>query len=107
MFFSYIPKEILHIILQYDGRIKYRKGQYINIIHKNDDRYFLIYPVINKKKDIIKNIIFINKKGFYFNFYFDNVKMGLSYDFSWSFENHYEISFYYFKNGWYNITTYL
>jgi len=29
-----IPKEILHLILEYDGRIKYRKGEYINTIHK-------------------------------------------------------------------------
>jgi hypothetical protein len=30
--FPYIPNELIHIILEYDGRIKYKKGQYINII---------------------------------------------------------------------------
>lgn len=29
-----IPKDILNIILEYDGQIKYRKGVYVNIIIK-------------------------------------------------------------------------
>ena len=106
MFFSYIPKELLHIILEYDGRIKYRRSEYVNIIHKKDYRYFVIYPVINKKIDIIKKIIFTDKNRFYFDFCFNYLNMGLSYDFNWSFDNQYEISFYYCKNGWYSIRTY-
>jgi hypothetical protein len=39
---KYIPKELLHIILEYDGRIKYRNGKYVNILHKNDVRYSII-----------------------------------------------------------------
>jgi len=39
MLAHYIPKELVNIILEYDGRIKYKKGKYINIIHKLDYRY--------------------------------------------------------------------
>lgn len=46
---SYIPKHVLHIILEYDGRIKYKNGKYINVIHKKDDIYNIITPVITKK----------------------------------------------------------
>ena len=34
----YIPNELLDIILEYDGRIKYKNGQYVTIIHQNDER---------------------------------------------------------------------
>ena len=47
----YIPKELLHIILEYDGRIKYRKGEYVDIIHKNDERYILL--VFSKMRGFI------------------------------------------------------
>ena len=53
---SYIPEELLHIILSYDGRIKYKNGKYVNIIHKNDERYNIITPIISKKLKIIQNI---------------------------------------------------
>jgi hypothetical protein len=46
---SFIPEELLHIILAYDGRIKYKNGKYVNIIHKNDKRYNIITPVIINK----------------------------------------------------------
>jgi hypothetical protein len=50
---SYIPTELLDIILQYDGRIKYKNGKFINIIHKNDKRYHIIKPVVRKKIKIM------------------------------------------------------
>ena len=58
MTFICIPKELLNMILEYDGRIKYQHGKYINIIHKNDERYNMIQPIINKKMEIMKKIKF-------------------------------------------------
>jgi hypothetical protein len=37
--FSRVPKDVLHIILEFYGKIKYTKGEYINIISKRDQRY--------------------------------------------------------------------
>ena len=39
-----LPFDVLNLILEYDGRIKYLHKQciYINIIHKDDYRYSII-----------------------------------------------------------------
>ena len=37
-----LPKEIMHIILEYYGQIYYKNGTYINKIHKYDLRYKLL-----------------------------------------------------------------
>jgi len=46
------PQEIVHHILEYDGRIKYRNGKYMNQICKDDYRYHLlrIIPVFRWDK---------------------------------------------------------
>ena len=57
---KYIGKDVLNIILEYDGRIKYKKGEYVDIIHKNDLRYNIITPIINKKIQFYqKSIVYI------------------------------------------------
>ena len=84
MIFPYFPKELLNIILEYDGRIKYKNGKYINILHKNDIRYNIIKPVITKKIKIIKKI-YSNGSYFYFEFSFDiDNRIGLCYFYNYS-----------------------
>ena len=53
---SNIPRDLLPIIFSYDGRIKYENGKYVNIIHKHDERYNIITPIISKKINILQNI---------------------------------------------------
>lgn len=37
-----LPRDIMHHILKYDGRIVYRNGQYIHRISKTDPRYAML-----------------------------------------------------------------
>jgi hypothetical protein len=55
---SNLPFDVLNIILQYDGRIKYlhKTHIYVNIIHKNDYRYNIIETKINKKIILMQNL---------------------------------------------------
>ena len=46
---KYLPQEIINIILQYDGRITYRHGVYIDKIDKDDIRYTKL-----KRKSLFK-----------------------------------------------------
>jgi hypothetical protein len=105
---QYIPNELLDIILEYDGRIKYKNGRYVNIIHKNDERYNIISPIISKKIRIMQNTE-LSGSGFYFEFGFDTCKnVGLVYDYNFSYTNKFEICYYDTRNnGWIQIRTYL
>ena len=43
-----LPRDLLHHILEYDGRIKYRNEKYINRICKTDERYKLLHRIPGK-----------------------------------------------------------
>ena len=43
-----LPLEIVHHILEYDGRIKYRNGKYMNQIATDDDRYKMLFLTMPK-----------------------------------------------------------
>lgn len=46
-----LPLELVDKILQYDGRIKYRKGEFVNLIHPRDLNFyrFILNPLLKKK----------------------------------------------------------
>ena len=103
-----IPIELLDIILEYDGRIKYKNGKYVDIIHKNDVRYNIITPIISKKMRIMQDTE-LSGSGFYFEFGFDTCKnVGLVYDYNFSYSNQFEICYYDLRNSYtIQIRTYL
>ena len=77
--FKKLPYELKNIILEYDGRIKYKYKQknsidyhkYVNVIHKHDQRYYAIQPIIERKIQIMKETdIYPNNRGFGFMFCF-------------------------------------
>ena len=103
----YIPKELLHIILEYDGRIKYTNRNYVNIIHKNDTRYDIIQKIICKKLLIMKTIDLADE-GFYFEINFDiHNKVGLYYDYNLGYNNKFVIGYYDTRDNFKQIKTYL
>ena len=50
-----LPIELVDKILQYDGQIKYRKGEFVNVIHPRDLNFYkcILNPLIKKKQNII------------------------------------------------------
>ena len=76
-----LPRDILHIILKFNGTIIYFNGKYFNInkIKESDYRYNLLRPVILKKIDM-DICVYINY-NFYVEFRFDGMpEAGLAYE---------------------------
>ena len=70
-----LPFDILNIILQYDGRIKYshKYHRYVNVISKNDYRYNIIETKINRKINLINTFkIGNNGLNYYIDIYYKN-----------------------------------
>jgi len=40
--FQHLPRDIVHIILSFDGTIKYRKGEYVNQLYPWDSRRIML-----------------------------------------------------------------
>ena len=75
-----LPFDVLNIILQYDGRIKFlhKRRIYVNTISKNDYRYNIIETKINKKINLIENLnIGNNGLKYYIEVYYKNYELGL------------------------------
>ena len=100
-----LPYELKNIIFEYDGRIEYRYKKknaidyhkFVNVIHKHDERYNVITPIIHKKQQIMtdteKSPDPVNT-SFYFEFDFDKQpKLSLCYDYNWSYNNVFEICY--------------
>ena len=102
-FFTKLPYELVNIILDYDGQIKYKYKtknsidyhKYVNVIHKHDERYNVIMPIINKKQKIMKDTeTRPNDTSFYFEFAFDKQpNLVLCYDYNYNFNNQFEICY--------------
>ena len=70
-----LPFDVLNLILEYDGRIRYihKERIYVNIISKIDYRYNIIQQKMNKKNDLIKQFnIGNNGLNYYFDIYYKN-----------------------------------
>jgi len=118
-----LPLELVDKILQYDGRMKYRKGEFVDIIHPRDLNFyrFILNPLLKKKinmyidlewitnlpngivepdetissrgKRLIDNKYVYTNK-FYFEFEFDSIPgVGLYYDYYWD-TSFFEICYY-------------
>ena len=76
-----LPIEIVNIILDYDGRIKYRDGKYTDQINTQGKKYQTVKQNIINKLSIKKQM---SKNGN--NFYLDiplNKELGVIYDNKW------------------------
>jgi len=94
-----IPRDIVHIILEYDGQIRHRRCKYIDVIPKTDPRRNMLDEFLTKKAEILENIE-IDGGNFFIEIVFEtHPYMGLSYDYQWSQSNKYEICFFSYKNN--------
>ena len=72
---SNLSFDMLQLILEYYGRIKYlhKERIYVNIIHKNDYRYSIIETKINNNKNIINSFnIGNNELNYWIDIYYKN-----------------------------------
>jgi hypothetical protein len=100
-----MPFELIGIIMEYTGTMRYYKNQFISIIKKDDYRYAMLDRIINRRRMVI-NETHVNNKEFYFECYFDTLwGVGLCYDHNWSKHNKFEICYFDFRNEWKQIRT--
>ena len=127
-----LPLELVDKILQFDGRMKYRKGEFVDVIHPINLNFyrFILNPILKKKinmyidlewltnlpKGIVEtdetietgfNMRFIDNKyvytnKFYFEFEFDSLP-GVGLSYDYYWgTSFFEICYYDFRNDWIN-----
>jgi len=121
-----LPKEIVHIILEYYGKIKYRNGKYINQINVENNNYLLIKEKLNNKvaliNDIKKEIKYNKLYHIYYNIPYNDefrvwsiinisqnkTKYGISYKYD-NMRNQYDIYFYkdIMNTFWYRMSNFV
>ena len=72
---QHIPNDIVKILLQFDGRIKYRNGQYVNIINCRDERYKMLDKLMKRRQELIEfnGLTGLNRDNFVFDVFFKNL----------------------------------
>lgn len=97
-----LPADLVNVILAYDGRIKYRKGEYVNVIPSYDKRYEMLEVVIKKKISIMMTVErdnYFHPGGFYFEVEFETYPhVGIVYDCYFSKDNTFELCYFDFRN---------
>jgi hypothetical protein len=71
----HLPFDVLNLILEYDGRIKYMHKEriFVNMISKNDYRYNILETEINNKKNLINSLnIGNNRLKYYIDIHYKN-----------------------------------
>ncbi len=102
-----LPKEIINMILEYDGRIKYRHGKYMNVFHKHDHRCSMLNEFVDKKM-VLSKFITVNIRDTQLYFVFGlSTFYGVCYDYNWSYNNQLEFCYYSYKSGLKKIKTFL
>ena len=85
------PKVLVNKILEYDGRIKYRNGIYINQINLKDEKYNLIIKLIHNKINTMQQLIIRSSGTFFINIKLCHNNYNYMY---WHDFNRYMIAFY-------------
>ena len=99
------PQDIIIKILEYDGRIKYRNGKFINQLNRDNNK---IIELINRKYFYQQKIKTYHANHFYIEIVLSrihNKKIGIIFDFYY-YGNVFMISFYkdIRKSFWYRFT---
>lgn len=54
--FNKLPGDVVNLILEYNGRIKFRKGEYIDQVNTDDPKFDNLKQIIYKKQDVYNTI---------------------------------------------------
>ena len=100
-YYEILPFELIGIIMEYTGIMRYHKNSFVSIIKKDDYRYAMLEKIMKHRRMIINETHIKNNKEFYFECHFDSLwGVGLCYDHNWSKDNRFEICYFDVRNIW-------